>query len=44
MLENMAARVGTARVRKVAAAINLLPVAEWGFNGGVNVEGAGGWI
>jgi len=35
----MAASVESVPGVRAAAAINLLPVAEWGFNGGVNVEG-----
>jgi putative ABC transport system permease protein len=38
----IAARVGSVPGVRAAAAINLLPVSEWGFNGSVNVEGMPG--
>ena len=37
--DNAATRVHALPGVVAAAAINLLPVAEWGFNGNVNVEG-----
>jgi putative ABC transport system permease protein len=37
--EQIASRVSAVAGVRGAAAINLLPVAEWGFNGSVNVEG-----
>ena len=37
--EQVAAGIGAIPGVKQAAAVNLLPVAEWGFNGNVNVEG-----
>jgi putative ABC transport system permease protein len=37
--EQIAAQVSAVPGVRGAAAINLLPVAEWGFNGSVNVEG-----
>jgi putative ABC transport system permease protein len=37
--ERVAADLSAIPGVKQAAAINLLPVAEWGFNGSVNVEG-----
>jgi putative ABC transport system permease protein len=40
--EKIAARVSSIPGVRGAAAINMLPVAEWGFNGGVNVEGMPG--
>ena len=39
LFETLASRVETVPGIRAAAAINLLPVAEWGFNGSVNVEG-----
>jgi len=37
--ERTAAEVGTIPGIRHAAAINMLPIAQWGFNGSVNVEG-----
>jgi predicted permease len=37
--EKLAASVAAVPGVRSAAAINMLPVAEWGFNGNVNVEG-----
>jgi putative ABC transport system permease protein len=37
--ERIAASVGSVPGVRQAAAVNLLPVAEWGMNGNVNVEG-----
>jgi putative ABC transport system permease protein len=38
-LAKMAARVSGVPGVREAAAINMMPVSEWGFNGNVNVEG-----
>lgn len=37
--EDYAAAVAAAPGVRDAAAVNMLPVAEWGFNGNINVEG-----
>ncbi|HEV2687819.1 MAG TPA: FtsX-like permease family protein, partial [Bryobacteraceae bacterium] len=37
--EKLASAVGAIPGVRQAAAVNMLPVAEWGFNGNVNVEG-----
>ena len=39
LFERVAPRVGSVPGVRQAAAINMMPVAEWGFNGNVNVEG-----